>query len=95
MIDEADIDQMIGYDALVPVTFHEVRTPSASSGITFDLLDLLDADKDDPHFEGGLAIRGLRRCGRGRVRRREGAVHPSSDDPARVRTVLPGVKETP
>ena len=56
VIDEADIDRMIDYDALVPVAFHEVAHGLGFSGHHFDLLDLLDEDEDDPHFEGGLAI---------------------------------------
>ena len=63
VIDEADIDQMIDYDALVPVAFHEVAHALGFSGRHFDLLDLLDADEDDPHFEGGLAIEAFDEAG--------------------------------
>ena len=63
VIDEADIDQMIDYDALVPVMFHEVAHALGFIGHHFDLLDLLDADEDDPHFEGGLAIEAFDEAG--------------------------------
>lgn len=61
-IDEADVEEMIDQDALVPVMFHEMAHALGFSGTHWDRLDLLDKG-DDPHFEGELAIEAFDEAG--------------------------------
>ena len=63
VFDEDDIEEMMDEDALVPTAFHEMAHALGFPGYWFyrDLVDTLDAD--DPHFEGGLAIKAFNEAG--------------------------------
>ena len=61
-IDEADVEEMIDEDALVPVMFHEMAHALGFTRAHWERLDLLDKG-DDPHFEGELAIEAFDEAG--------------------------------